>query len=570
MHALLRDLRYGARILARRPGFTAVAVLCLAVGIGANTAVFSAAYAIVLRELPFPEADSLVELRVSRLTPTTQESKFLSIAKSEDIISQSKALLHVGRYIPANLTFTGTANPEQLTGLYVTPEWFDALGVSPQLGRRVLKSDIASDQDAVVVLSYGLWQRLFGGRSDVIGTEMLLAAQPANAFTPFAARDKPYVVIGIMPPRRMFPVDGDVWIALRPEHFVASMGPSPRAVRNVATVARIRTGTSQKALNVELRTIASRLAEEYPDTDKGWDLRAVPLREAITEHYGTIVTLLLIAVDLVLLLTCVCISGLMTARNRTRAQEVAIRETLGASRLALFRQFLSESVLLAAAGGAAGVAIAYWLLDVVRGTAPASIARLDGVGLEPRVLLYTAAISLLAGVAVGVLPAIRLTDRQLGTTIKDHQSRERTLGGGYRFRIRGLLIGFEIALAFPVAVGAALTVQSIRNVRHVDLGYVTTHVVSANVRLSSTTCATFDACIAAIDDIVARVHQLPGVRTVAVAGARPLSIPLALPVTADKTWDKAHPGTAIQAEFHVVTPEYFQTLGIVLRSGRFL
>lgn len=570
MEAYFRDVRYAARMLRRNAGFTAGLVLCLALGIGANTAVFSAAYAIVLRQLPFPNADALVELRRSRLQPSPLDTKFLSIPATDDIMSQSQRLALVGRYLPASVTLIGGTAPEQLSGLYVTPEWFEALGVQPRLGRPMEPSDAALGKDAVVVLSYGVWQRDFGGRTDLIGSSVLIAAQPANAFYPFAPAGKRFVVIAVMPPKEMFPVDGDLWMPLRPQRFTVQMGASPRSVQNIATIARLRPGVSLTSVNGELHTIAARLAAQYPDTDKGWDLQAVPLREALTEHYRTVSRLLVIAVNLVLLLGCVCISGLLTARNRSRAREMAIREAVGATRAALIRQIMAESLLVGCLGGAAGFAVAAWLIGVIRGLAPATIPRIEDMGVDSTLLVYTLLVSAAAGLAVGILPAVRITEHPLAAVMNTQRSDSRRLGPGYRLRLRGVLIGFEIALAFPIAVGAALTVQSVRNMIRVQLGYDTTDVVTANVKLSSTTCAQFDRCIATMESVLNNVRALPGVREASFVSARPFDIPLATQVTRAVNGNPGQPDSAVIPDFQLVTPDYFKTLGIPLLSGRYL
>ena len=567
MEAYLRDGRYAARVLRRNPGFTAAAVLCLALGVGANAAVFSAAYAVVLRQLPFPHADALVELRGARVQPRPLETKFLSIPATDDIIAQSQGLALVGRYLLADLTLTGGTTPEQLSGLYVTPEWFEAFGVAPRLGRRVEAGDLPSGKDAVVVLSYGLWQRAFGGRADVIGTSVLVAAQPANEFTPFAPRGKPFVVIGVMPPKRQFPVDGDVWMPLRPERFAVTMGASPRWARNVATVARLRPGVSLAHVNAELRTIATRLGEENPDTDKGWELRALPLHDALTGRYATVARLLIVAATLVLLLAGVCISGLMTARNRSRAREMAVREAVGATKAALIRQIMAEGLLVGCLGGAVGLALAIGLIGAIRGTAPATIPRIEEIGVGPALLVYTFLVSVTAGLAVGIVPAVKVTER-LGAAMNGLRGDSRSQGQPYRLRFRGVLIGFEIALAFPIAVGAWLTVQSVRNMVRVDPGYDTKEVITSTVHLSTTSCAKFDPCITAMDSILNNVRALPGIRAASFVSSRPLGTPLTVAITTATDWDPKHPERAVTVELQLVTPQYFKTLSIPLIAGR--
>jgi putative ABC transport system permease protein len=568
MARLVRDLKFGCRFLVRNIGFTIVAVGCLGLGIGANTAVFSAAYAVVLRQLPYPEAASLVEVRITRFTPTVVDSKMLPIPKSDDLIAQTQTLRAVGRYIPASVTITGQDEPEQLSGLLVTAAWFDALATEPVVGRRLIVSDMIEDHDNVAVISHAFWTRRFGRSPDAVGKEIVLSAQPTGMLLPFALKGRPFTIVGVMPERARFPADGEIWLPLRTEKFTTTMGTSPRQVRNVGIVARVRPGVSNGRVNDELRTISDRLATQYPETDSNWQLRAITLRNALTERYSAVVGMLVVAVNLILILACVCISGLLVARNRRRQKEVAIRQTLGGSRATLIQQFLSESVLLGVLGGGFGTILAYWLMGAIRLLAPATIPRIEELRLDTSMLMYTVCISVGAGVLVGLAPAIQLTTPQLGTAMKDYQSRAQASAGGYRFRLRGLLIGLEIALVFPTVIAAVLMLRTVANLTRVEVGFDTTHVLAVTTRLSSTTCSKFDACTAAIDQILDRLRGLPGVDAVSISGTRPFAGAMALPVTTEKAWDAAHPGGSVVAEYQIVTRDYFRTLSVPIRTGR--
>jgi len=566
MRAFVDDVRKAMWFLTKNMAFTTVAVLCLGLGIGVSAAVFSATYAIALRQLPYPNPGALVEVRTSRAIPTAIDSKFISVSATDDLIAQAESLASVGRYMPVLVTLTGTGDPEQISGLLVTPEWFSVLGIDPIAGRRIQQLDVEEGRERIAVISHALWQRRFGGTKEVIGSEILMTAQPTNVLIPFSQPGRPYTVIGVMPERSRFPVEGDIWIPLNPERQKPTMGIDARSARNIGVLARLRSGTSISQANGELRLFGARAAQQYPDTDKAWEFRALLLRDAIVERYSTILYLMLGAVNLVMLLTCVCISGLLIARNRSRQKEVAIRTALGATRLALIRQFVSEGLVLSAFGGALGLVLSVWFIELVRAFAPPTIPRLEGLSVDSVAFAYTAVVALVAGVLVGAAPAIQLTTPQLGTAIKEHDSRNRRFDG-YRPRLRGLLIGFEIALVVPVAIGAALMLRSVGNLLAVDVGYRTDHVLAATVRLSSSTCANSAACAHAYDEIVGRLQGLPNVESAALSSTRPFGNPLVLRITTEKVWDPRQ-GHFLIPEFHIVTPEYFRILGIPLLEGR--
>ena len=284
-----------------------------------------------------------------------------------------------------------------------------------------------------------------------------------------------------------------------------------------------------------------------------------------SNRYSTILYLLLLAVNLVMLLTCVCVGGLLIARNRARHVEVAIRTILGATRAMVTRQFMTEGLVIAAVGGAIGLLLAVWLIGVVRAVAPPTIPRLDELRVDWVVFAYAALITMIAGVLVGLAPAAQLSTPQLGTAIKGHDHSRHV--GGYRLRVRGLLIGLEIALAVPVTIGAVLMLRSVGNLQAVDVGYRTDHTLAATVRLSASTCAKFAACTQAFDQILESLHGLPGVESAALTSTRPFASPLTFRVTTDQAWEPRR-GQAVLTDFHIVTPEYFRILGVPMLEGR--
>lgn len=565
MRDLGRELRFAFRFLRRSPTFAITAILVLAVGIGANTAVFTATYAIVLKPLPYPDADRIVEIRASRLVPARVDAKLLSTPLTQDL-QRVSGLQILGRFMPGTFTIAGEAEPQQVPGAYVTPEWFAALGIAPIIGRTVGAGDLEAGNDQVVVLSHALWRTL-GADPAVLGKQLLLGAQPAGMLLPFAPRGKPYTVIGVMPERRGFPVDGSLWVPLRLEAFATNAKMSdPRRPRMIGVIARLADDRTLTAANLELSALATTVGRDFPQTDGGWNLEAVPLRHALGQNHRSILGLLLFSVSLVLALACVSLSGLLIARNVQRRRDVAIRQVLGAHRGQVVRQCLTETLLLAVGGGTLGVVSASWILGLVRRFAPPTIPRLDDLALDPWILAYAAGVSLCAGLLIGVAPAVQLTAPQLAATLQA-DSGSRGEGAGQSFRLRGLLIGVQIAIVFPLAVGAILMIRTLDNLSRVDLGYQKTAVVSATLKFTATTCAKFDACNVAVSDVLERLRALPGVQAAALSGSRPLSMTVSLPIVFGRDWDRNR-SQPLQVQYQMITPDYFRTLGIPLHSGR--
>lgn len=561
------DLKVAARFLWRHPAFTVSALLTLGLGIGANAAIFSVAYVLVLRPLPYAESSRLVELRTGRAPAPAIDGRYVSIPAVDDIAKQSAALERVAPYVRSFVSLSGGKEPVSLTGLEVSGPFFAAYGVPPLVGRSIGPDDVASKQDLVVVLSHRVWQEYFSGDPGVIGRQISLASQPLTIVTPQAPPGKRYTVVGVMPPKDAFPVEGDVWLPLFIDDYLPRMGVSPRAIRNMAVVARVRGGLTVDRANDELRTIARRLAAEYPATDKGWGLAVMSMRNALSEKYQAAVFLLFGTVGLLLLLACVNVTSLLLTKNRARVQDVAIRKTLGGTPYRLARQFVIESLLLGTLGGAVSVAIATWCLGIVRAMAPATVPGVDALHVDWLVLGYALALSMICGLVIGLAPAIQLVRPQLGTALRSRSGPAPAWTWWGALRLRSVSVGAQVALAVPLVVGATLAAQSLDRLVRVDLGYRGDKVLTMYLKLSAGHCADFDACSVSIAEILRRVGTLPDVKAVAVAGTRPLSTPLALPFSADGD-PEGRPASELVAQFQIVTPEFFRTLGIPLAAGR--
>src|SRR5919198_1913074 len=387
METLIQDVRYGVRMMRKRPGFTAVVVLTLALGIGANTAIFSVVNAVLLRPLPYRNAERLVwvggNIRGGTNGASVSPPDYLDYRAQNTVFEEFAASTSV----PNAVNLTGAGEPERLTGSRVTANYFRAFGVEPALGRAFGAEEERAGPAPVAVLSDGLWKRRFGGDPSVVGKTLTLDG-------------KAVTVVGIAPPEFQYPAGAELWLPLdsddpemkiRPAHFLRPIG-------------LLKEGVTIEQARAETDLIARRLEELYPESNKGWNLTLIPLQEQVVGDVRTSLWVLLGAVGFVLLIACANVSNLMLARAAARRRELALRTALGASRWRVARQQLTESVLLALAGGALGLLLAWWGVDVLAALGAGGIPRTRDIGVDGRVLAFTAALSVLTGLAFGLLP----------------------------------------------------------------------------------------------------------------------------------------------------------------------
>src|ERR1700733_14470422 len=575
IYDLAQDLRFGARMLRKNRGFAVTAILALALGIGANTAIFSATYGILLKQLPYPDASQLIEFRAVPSGPDSFPTKYLSDPEIDEIGKECSAVALSSGYSPVLFTLTGIGEPESLSGMEVFGDFFSVFRVPPLLGRAIQPADSERGANQVVVLSHSLWQNHFGGDPAILGRQVTLTALQtgaAKALFDHALAGKPYTVVGVMPPFSKFPLEGEVWIpwarTANPT-YTGMMGNSERGHHSVAGIARLRSGAPLNEANAQLHTVAANLAAAYPDTDKEWDLSAVSLRDSISEGYSAGLFLLLGAVSFVLLLACVSVSSLLIGRSWARQTETAIRQTLGATRGRLIRQFLSESVLLSVIAGTLGFLLAFWGVRLLRIIAPPGTPRPNDISLNWLVLGYTMGISFVVGILFGLTPALRLTSARLNPSLKE--SGAGNFGGIFSrrpHRARGLLVISEIALAFILVTGSTLAIRSFEKLLHVDLGYRTDHILTMTVKLSSASCPKMEVCTANLNRVIEKTRALPGVEAAAISSGRPFSI-----IFSSSAFEiEGAPQSSISSDdfvvSRIVTPEYFHAMGIPLMAGR--
>ena len=540
------DLRFAARTLAKSPGFTSMAVLTLALGIGANTAIFSVVDGVLLRPLPYADPDRLVALWPEGSFPRGG----LEILRERSRVYER--LSAVG--FPLDVSLTGQGEPEQLTGVGVTPDLFATLGVGAAAGRPLQTGEEGSGRDRVVVLSHALWERRFGADPDVVGRTVTLGGVDRT-------------VVGVLPPGFAYPSrEVDVWIPadLAPADVGRHWGTAW-----VRPIGRLRPGATIEQAQAELRSLMPVVRSGFPwhmPADWGAAATAVPLQDSLVGNVRPMLFVLLGAVGLVLLVACVNVGNLLLARAATREREVAVRAALGAGRCRLLGQLLTESLFLALLGGAAGVLLALWSLPVLTSLLPADMPRLEEVGIDGRVLAFTLGLAVLTGLAFGLAPARHAFRPDVHRDLREGAGTSRR-----RWRLVAGLVASEIALAVILVIGAMLLVQSLWRLLQVDPGFRREQIVSAAVAPSELRYGDDASRRAFYQELEQRLKALPGARAVAVASGIPFgggaygSVFLIegrpAPGTQGAEWPLADARLTVGSG-------YFQALGIPVLEGR--
>jgi predicted permease len=552
MGHLLQDLRYGARMLLKRPSFTVVALLTLAFGIGANTAIFTVVNAALLRPLPFREPDRLVHLWES--TPQNQfGEREASYPDYLDWKAGTQAFEGLAGYSRRSFALTGRETPDRFEGAAVTDGFFQVLGVAPVLGRSFQPGEDKAGGARLVILSYGLWQRRFGGDPNILGQSLVLDANN-------------YTVVGVLPQSFQFAPAGaaELWVPLNP-----SQGQMSRRFQHwLNIVGRLKPGVTMSQARAEMAVVAASIAQQYPDSHTGTGIRLVALHEQITGKVRPILLILLGAVGFVLLIACANVANLMLARASARQKEIAIRTAMGASRWRLIRQLLTESVLLALLGGGIGLLLAQWGVDLLIAAIPqsqlSSMPYLQGLGLDARVLLFALAVSLLTGIVFGLAPAFQSSKLNLLESLKEGG---RTSGIHLRQGLRNSLVVAEIAIALVLLVGAGLMMKSLFRLLAVDPGFKPDHLLTMHVSLPAVKYPEDGNVLAFHQQLLERIENLPGVTGVGSVSVLPL-------LGGDTTRLVVEgrpvppPGEELEANYRDVSNSYFRTMGVPLIRGR--
>ncbi|HET9531507.1 MAG TPA: ABC transporter permease [Blastocatellia bacterium] len=549
MQTLWQDLRYGLRMLIKNPGFTAVAVLTLALGIGANTAIFSVVNTVLLQPLPYNDPDRLVmvwEEDTKRGYPRDTPA----VANFIDWRDQNQVFEAMAAMADASFNLTGAGEPERLEGRRVSASLFPLLGVEPHLGRAFLPEEDQPSVNRVVILSHGLWQRRFGSDNEIMGKPLTLNGES-------------YTVVGVMPPGFRFP-NGEtgLWV---PIAFTPQQAAS-RGSHYLNVVARMKPGITLEQAQAEMSTIAERLQQQYPDTNTGLGAVVVSLHEQLVGDIKPALLVLLGAVGFVLLIACANVANLLLARAAARQKEIAVRTALGASRLRLLRQFLTESVLLSALGGGGGLLMALWGVNLLRTFIPKNISQVQSITIDAGVLVFTLLVSLLTGLIFGLAPAAQASSFNLNETLKEGGRDSAT--GSRGNRIRGLLITTEIAVSLILLIGAGLLINSFLRLRSVDPGFRTDNLLTMRIVLSEQKYTDQPRRAAFYRELVRRIESLPGVQSAAVTNWIPLVLQGdSIGVSIEGQPDPG-PGQMPIVVTRVIHPNYFRTMGIELLEGR--
>jgi putative ABC transport system permease protein len=553
MNGLLNDLRYGARMLRKNPAFTAVALFALALGIGANTAIFSVVNALLLRPPPFKDPDRLVYLWETN-PKIGLDRGIVSPSDFADWREQNGVFEHISAWRTWFYRISGGGDPEQVWGVRTSPDFFQLLGVETLLGRSFVPEEEQPGRDHVVIVSHGFWARRFGADPDLIGKTITID-------------DKPFTVVGILPSD--FNLFGgsrayDLWMP-----FDFTSGRRGRDDYSLIVFARLRAGVALERAQADMSAIADRLERTYPETNRDRGVKVITLQENQISTLRPALLLLLTAVGLVLLIACANVATLLLARGAARQRETAVRMALGASRARLIRQSLTESVLLASLGGALGLLLASWGLDLLRSLLPTGVdemPRVDWIGIDRTVLVFTLLISLLTGMVFGVAPAVLGARTELNEALKD--SGKSSAGGA---RGRGVLDSFvvgEIALAMVLLLGAGLMIRSFGKLLAVEPGFDPENVLTMQVWLPESRYAERIKIATFYEQALERISALPGVKSTSAVDFLPSSGWGDMTGFALEGRASPAPGQEPVAQYCVIDGDYFRVMGIPLLKGR--
>jgi predicted permease len=546
MVGIWQDIRHGGRSLLKASGLTAVIVLVLTIGIGANVAVFSVIDAALIRSLPYPQAEGLV---YGQSTFEGRERTWVSALDYWDFRDRAASFEQFAAFsgLPRTLVVTGVERPERVQGLVVSHEVFPALRVAPRIGRGFSAEDELETAPLVAIVSHGYWQGQFGGDTDAVGGTVKVDGVTAE-------------VIGVMPRGFHFRFDVDLWVPMRRDDpFIAERGKT-----NWSVVGRLAPGVPLAQAQSEVNVISAKLAAEYPDTNRDIGLKLTNLQEAWSENYRESLLMLQVVVALVLLIACGNVASLLLARGSARRTELSVRGALGASGARIARQLLTESLLLAGVAGLLGVLLAEWLQPLLLQLTAVGGSAIWDPGLSPKVLFFVVAVSLLTGLVFGTFPAWQASRGDLAQDLKS--SVRTTDRGGVRFR-RGLVV-FQVAVSVVLLIGAGLLIRSLTSLMSVDLGFDSTNLATAEIQLPRDKYGERNRRIQFYTELSARLEAVPEVESVGLIS----QIPIRQPGNNEPVYDAEDPPVGLvdarSAYYRAVQPGYFEAMGIPLHAGR--
>jgi predicted permease len=549
MDTLTQDLRYALRTLLKSRTFTAVALLALALGIGANTAIFTVVNAVLLRPLPYREPGRLVAIKTINLKSGDSSFGNASPADFADWRAQSKSFEQLAAETGGSVTLTGVGQPESFPAARVSDDYFAMFGVKPMLGRTFLPDEFKSAAGPTIILSHRLWQRRFAGDPGLVGQTLTLDGKPST-------------VIGVMPPDFRQPAYAEVWTPLLTDSGEMRL----RGARYFIIMARLKPGVTQAQAQAEMSTVAAGLEEQHPQSNANWGVRVFPLQESIVGNFREALLVLSGAVGFVLLIACANVASLLLARASERDKELAIRAALGATRLRVIRQLLTESILLAFAGGAAGLLLALWGVKAILRLIPDAMRfpRLDEIQIDGRALAFTLVVSLATGIVFGLIPGLKASRPDLRGSLKE--GGRAATGSPRAHRTRGLLVISEVAIALLLLIGAGLLIRSFARLQQTELGFDAENLLAIGVSASPQKYPRARERAAYYKQFLDRLEALPGVESAALSSSLPLGFNLVFPYVVEGR--DASPADAPQAAYSSVSPNYFKAMRIPLLAGR--
>src|SRR5579864_394111 len=554
MHSFLQDLRFGARMLRKNPRFALAAVLTLALGIGANTAIFTITSAVLLKALPYDNPQALVALDALQKDKT---SRCCNLGWSDLVRSRAQSYSAIAVAALDNFSMTGRGEPLQVIAGRVSPGFFTMLGVQPQLGRTFTEEEGRPEGRPVIIIADSLWRSRFGSDRSVIGQTLTLDTTP-------------YTIIGVLPAGIQFPFVGpaEVWTPRYFEHTLFTPQRLRMGVGYLSMFARLKPGVSREEALAELRVLHEQYRKQNPaDPEADPEVSAVvtSLQDSVVANIRSSLLILSFAVGLVLLIACANVAGLLLSRSLARRKEIAVRTALGARRGMVIRQLLTESILLSLVAGVLGVGLSFAATRSLTALAADNLPQGVAVTMDARVLLFSLIISLLTGVAFGIFPALQLSRTDMNSTLRDEG--RGTTGGHGRARIKNSLVVGQVALTMLLLIGAGLLVRSFGKLLRVDPGFDPDNVLTMNVSLPNVKYSDAQKQIAFFDDLLRKVSALPGVRSAAISAALPIQPKRITPVLPEGQPEvplPQRPFIIIEA----VSPRIFETLRVPLRQGR--
>jgi putative ABC transport system permease protein len=562
METLIQDIRYGVRTLLKTPGFTAVAVIALALGIGANSAIFSVVNAVLLCPLPYTNSDRLVMLWATN--PSLQlgiDNLPPSAANFVEWRDQSQVFENISALTSTNFNLTSAGEPERIVGARVSSSFFQLMDVSPKMGRAFSPEEDQPGNEQVVILSHSIWQGRFGADPDLIGKPLTLNA-------------KSYTIIGIMPAGFRFPGAGDLpaYMELQPQTdlwlpiALTSEQIGKRGDHNLSVIARLKPYVTLDQAQTEMSNIARRLEEREPQA-KGYGVNVISLNEQLAGGIRPALLVMLVAVAFVLLIACANVANLLLARSAARQKEIAIRTALGASRGRIIRQLLTESILLSIGGGVIGILLTFLGIDLLLALSPKNIPRLGEINIDASVLCFTLIISIVTGGLFGLAPALQASRLNLNESLKE--GARNSTGGLHRNRVRTLLVVSEVALSLVLLLGAGLMIRSLARLLTVDPGFNPKNVLTLGLSLPTSKYAESNQQTAFFQQVIERLKALPGVQSVGAVSALPLSgaeEASSFMVEGGATIDSSE---MPMADRRRASADYFRAMGIPLVQGRY-